>query len=695
MKFNALSGQILKSKNYCPNPIVKYGIPAYADSILNPKVKDTLAYQQWWEEQLYYIKNGYTTGGIYIPGRYYKFLNFDRTQTVKGAGPLEIHDYQLDYALWIEDLKIRRKNAYIPKARRKAVSVMTVGMVMDYGWRFETNYHAAVVAGLDEYSQDFVDKWGYVNMNMVNEFRVRALRRNDDEIIAGWKEMSDDGWKDAGTMNTIYIRTVKHNPNVLKGKFLHDIILEESGENELLLETIKASEDCLKLGGTQFGTMFLYGTGGNMSKGSKGYKHIHHNLSVYNAEEWYVPAYVFYFPAYAGATDERGNVVEDIPNLQHLQPHERVGMSDFDRAKELIEGHSQKLLKEGDMDKYLEYRRNNPINIEEIFRITGSNNFDILKLNDQLYKIESGEIKYNRWRLDYKKDPKTGALLTPLQVTIEPASNKDPEHECVYILNDGHPLKGYRYLDVAGLDSYDQDQAKTSKSLGSMVVFRRQHSIPDMPGWLPVALIRNRPRYKEQFYELCLKLAIYYDLQEGVLVDVAKAMVIQYFKEAGHERLLSKRPRKFESPQSKQTHDYGVSLNNFSRPRMVGALQTFFDFHIEKVWFDVVLKEALVYDEFEIDSDNDSVDALGIALMKAIDCEQVPINDEEINAVNPYQYPEWENDEGGNIVDGSHNFEDKEPLGEKEDYFSRYARRRLNINNDMVEKENQDDTFDF
>lgn len=694
MKFSILQGQIIKSKNFCPNPVVKYGIPAYADAILDPRVKDTLAYHQWWEEQIYYIKNGYTTGGTYIPGRYYKFLNFDRTQTVKGAGPMEIHDFQLDFALWVDDLKKRRKNAFLPKARRKAVSVMTAGMVVDYGWRFEDNYHAAVVAGLDEYSQDFIDKWSYVNMNMVNEFRISTLRKNDDEIVAGYKEMSDAGWKDSGTMNTIYIRTVKLNPNVLKGKFLHDIVWEESGENELLLEAIKASEDCLKLGGVRFGTMWIYGTGGNMNKGSKGYKHIHHNLSTYHAEEWYVPAYVFYLPAYAGASDEKGNSMEDIPNLQHLQPYERVGMSDFDRAKELIEEESQRLLKEGDMDKYFEYRRNNPINIEEIFRITGSNNFDVLKLNEQLYKIESGDLKYNKFKLEYKKDPRTGAVMVPAQVTIEVATDKTPEHECVYILNDGHPIKEYRYLDVAGLDSYDQDQSKHSKSLGSMVVFRRQHNIPDVPQWLPVAMIRNRPRYKEQFYELCLKLAIYYGLEEGVLVDVAKAMVIQYFKDNGQERLLAKRPRKFESPNSKQMHDYGVSLNSFSRPRMVGALQTFFDFHIEKVWFEVLLKEALIYDEFEIDSDNDSVDALGIALMKAIDCEQMPVNDEELRVHNPYNYPSWGQDESGNVVNITQAYED-EPLGEKEDYFSRFARIGLNINNELVKKDKPGDVYDF
>ena len=103
MDFAIIKAPLLKSKTYCPNPVVKYGIPNYADIISNPKCKNTPAYNAWWEEQLYYIINGYTTGGITIPGRYYKFLNFDTIRGVAGDNiKPEIHDYQLDYAYLIE-----------------------------------------------------------------------------------------------------------------------------------------------------------------------------------------------------------------------------------------------------------------------------------------------------------------------------------------------------------------------------------------------------------------------------------------------------------------------------------------------------------------------------------------------------------------------------------------------------------------
>ena len=111
---------------------------------------------------------------------------------------------------------------------------------------------------------------------------------------------------------------------------------------------------------------------------------------------------------------------------------------------------------------------------------------------------------------------------------------------------------------------------------------------------------------------------------------------------------------------------------------MVGALQSFFYMHHQKIWFVKLIEEALDYDEFEVDSDNDTVDALGIALMKAIDMEQVAFNEGDLLENKPFEYPEW-GEEGGNMINSAmKSLNEKEPLGVKEDYFSRMARIQLN-----------------
>lgn len=681
MKFNILSGQIGKNRKYCPNPIIKRGVPEYADIYKNPKVADTLAYHQFWEEQLYFIHNGYQAGGQFIPGRYYKFLNFDFAQRVRGgrALPMEIHDYQLDFALWVDHLKSDkvRMNAFIPKARRKAFSVMTCGMVVDYGWRFKEGYHAAVVAGVQKYADGFIGKWHYLNNHMRREFYTGTSVDNNKNIIAGFDIKTEQGWTGSGSQNVIFIRTVNTDPNVLKGEFLNDVIYEESGENELLKDTISATKDCLMDGNIQYGTEFIFGTGGNVDKGSKDFKDIHNNLSKYNCQEWFVPAYVFFNPAYSGSTDEYGNNSEDVPYLKHMKPHERVGWSDFERAKELIKAKKKQYLADGDIPKYLEYCQNNPLEIEEVFRKTSANNFDMIKINDQLNVIERDK-QYNRWHLSFKKNEETGERVIPYAVNIRPAKVDDNLEYCVDIRNDGHPRKGYRYLDVAGLDSYDQNQAHTSKSLGAMVVFRRMHDLEDIKdtSYSPLALICMRPKYKETFYDLCMMLAIYYDLQGSVLIDAAKPLIIKHFQDNGCGKYLAVRPKKYESPDSKQSHDYGVLLTkSTSRPMMAGLLQSLFDYHCEKIHFEELLKQALNWDHQEVDSDNDAVDALGMAMMQANSMDYIPIvHDSSVKVKSGM--PVWKQDADGDMINITvqQQFIDDNPNNLEEDYLSRLNR---------------------
>ncbi len=695
MDFAVLKQGIIKSKNYCPNPIAKFGIPSYADAIANPKVKNTPAYNSWWEEQISYILNGYETGGIKIPGRYYKFVNFDTIRGVAGDSMrAELHDFQLDYAYFIEQAKAEHFNIMVPKARRKTVTTMNVCMNIDYGYRFEIGYKAGIIAGQQKFADTFVQEWMYTDSKQPAEFRIKQLSKGED-TIAGYKLQTPEGTIEAGTMNSIFTRTVFHDPNVMKGKYLNDAVLEESGENEHLVECINATMDCLMRGDIQYGTLHIYGTGGNMNKGSKGFKKIYFDAikdNAFNCRTLFIPATVFYFPYYAGATDPNGKVVEDIPNLQHLKPHERVGWSDEERAKVRIEERKQQLLNKADLKEYFDYCQNNPTNIKEVFRKSATNNFPIIPMNDQGFLIESSPRKYGKFKLEYKKDS-NGAIIMPYEVTAEPAGNDVPDHECVLILHDGHPVKGYRFLDVAGIDSYDQDQSLTSKSLGAMVVLRGKHNIPNTPEWAPVAIIRNRPPRKEMFYEMTMKLAIYYNLIGSCLVDIRNGLIIQHWKEQGCERFLAKRPKKFESPNSQQTNEYGISLNVFSRPRMVGALQTFFFSHVKKVWFYDIIDEGLNYDEFEVDSDNDTIDALGIGLMQLLNQDQVAVNDEELLKNDPYAYPEWAENMDGNLIDKTivSNLKKDEPLGKYEDYFSRYARTMLN--QDQEEKDDKGDPY--
>jgi len=640
----------LKPKGFCAAPIPKWGIPAYADSSVNKSVIGTPAWREYWEEQVYYCINGYTTAGVFIPGRYYHFLNFCKTSSVKGGGAFypEYVDYQYEFFLLVEEAKRLRKNIIAPKGRRKGVSVVMSGII-DHGYRFLPNYHAGIAAGKKEYSEDFLDKWLYIDSLMCPEFKVRKLSKTYDDIIAGWEQKGEDGdWTDMGTKNSIYVRTMFKDPEVFKGKYLNDVVYEESGEFDNLIKTHQATKACVMDGNIQYGTEFWYGTGGNIKSGSKGFEEVWHNYEHFNALRYFISGTKYFRPCVAGSTDGSGNLIEDVPNISHIPDYQRVGMEDEKRALQIIEQEKKILLKSKNMTNYWEYCKDNPIDIKEVFRRAASNDFPVEVLNNQMYDILSQDKRYGKYRLEYKIE--NNQIVLPRQVIAIPAKEDDDENECVMILHTGHPRGGYRNLDVAGIDSYDLDKSLTSKSLGSMVVLRRNHNINDIDKMTPVLLIRCRPARKEKFYEMCMKSAIYYDLKYNTLGDVRTPGIIQYFKEAGCEIYLAKRPKKFESENSEQQHEYWVSLNSYSKPIMVSLLQSYLIDHGRTIWFPQILEEALNYDVLEKDSDNDSVDALGIALMQHMSNGMEVYDEARLQKHDPYAYPEYDEDAEGNIV---------------------------------------------
>ncbi len=647
---NFPSSPYIKSRGFLPNPIVLHGVPKYADSRLNPKVRGTLDWQKYWEEQLYYIHNGYTTGGIWIPGRYYYYLNFSVFNTIRGPVRPIMCDLHLELSYLIDYCKTNGRNAVIPKARRVGISEASKTMIVDYGYRFNYGYICGVAAGLKGYTEDYMKKWNDANSIIVPELKTKTLINNGDEVIAGYELKDEQGNEiEEGTKNTIYSRTMFKNPGLFKGLYLNDIIAEEMGEFEHALAFYEASKHCLMSGSEQVGSLWAYGTGGNMSKSSKAFQEFWHRAESYKMERFFIPGTRFYAPFFGGAVNKKSEISEIIPNLQNLKPYERIGVEDQVAAEEFILKQRKEYLACGDLKSYYEDLQNLPLTVEEVFRNVVSNDFNLEKTNAQGFLIESqSNKKYIKYKLEWKVD-KSGFPLIPRQVVATPAKDTDAEEDCVLILTDGHPVSQYRGLFSAGLDSYDQDQARTSKSLGAMVVIRRSNNL-FMENKQVVCLIRTRPKRREKFYDMCAMVSVYYNLYKNTLIDVAKPAVIQHYKDLGLESYLAKRPLKFEKEGSQQTHEYGIHINTYSKPIMIGMLQSYIEDYIHTCWFSNILDELKIYNVSQDDSDNDTVDALGIALMQDVSEGVSPFNQDDEEVTKAYEMVEYMLDKDGNTV---------------------------------------------
>lgn len=630
-----------KTRAFKPAPIRDNGIPRYADSILNPKCVGTPDHQKFWEEELRRILSGYTTGGITIPGRYYYYLNYKKFNVVSGEMYADMCDLHLELAYLIDWCKANGKNFICPKGRRKGLSEAGTSMIVDYGYRFHFAYNAGVAAGLADYVEDFMKKWTGLDSSLVPEFKLKNVD-NKDIKTAQYKIKEPTGIVKAGTMNNIYMRTCFNNPNMFKGLHLNDIIAEECGEFDLIKPFYRASEEDMKRGSKQYGNFWAWGTGGSMKGASKFFEEMWHEHETYNMIRFFVDARRFYFPFYGGAK-ENGKVVEEVPNLVNWTLEERYGVEDVKAAEDFILKERKRLLESGDTEAYIEFCQNTPLDIKEVFRRSTSDHFDINILNDRGHELESSKPRYTKYKLKFKTTPK-GELLTPLEVELIPATDEVDESECVLISDDGHYEKNSSRLYCAGVDSYDLDKSKTSKSLGAMCVRIRDNDFAGKPKNKPVAVIRCRPKKKEIFYDMCMMLSVYYNLVGATLIDVRNGVIIKHFEENRCKKYLAKRPKKFESDNSEQVHEFGVSLNKFSKPRMISLMQSDVATNGKKFDFLKLIDELKNYDEIETDSDNDLADAYGICLMQDVSMESKPLNDEEAHQrESKFSLNDWEN----------------------------------------------------
>ena len=137
-----------------------------------------------------------------------------------------------------------------------------------------------------------------------------------------------------------------------------------------------------------------------------------------------------------------------------------------------------------------------PLDIDDVLVNTGSDVFDIEKLNIQMQRIhQSKELKniIQKGNLEWDGDESVVWQADPNGV--------------FQILE--HPDEDYAGLDVGGVDPYHKEIAGDSDSLGSAFIYRRFLDA-DHPGDIPIAQYTGRPYTKDEFYDNCLKLAVYY-----------------------------------------------------------------------------------------------------------------------------------------------------------------------------------------
>jgi hypothetical protein len=645
---------IIKDKFFNPSPVAGK-IPLFADSRTNKNVIGSPLYEEWWEEQIYYLLNGYNTGGIFLPPRYYHFLNY---YIIDGVGTGATYPYFVDLHKELfdfEHFEVRCDKScaggVMPKGRRKGLSFFGTNLIK-YGSAFIDRYRAGVCAGLETYVKGFSNKLERCFNNTVPELQMNIQKFNDKEGIIGYEYRTEQGYQEE-QVAYIMFQTLKNNAAKMEGEFFHDALSEESGENDVLPQAIESISHALKDGEDYVGKMWVYGTGGKMSGSGKQFSEVWHNAETYNLKRFFIPGKRYYAPAIRRPSDKYR---VETPNLDKLYPNkteaELLGCEDIIHAEELIKKRIVELSKNPDKRKLRQFLQNMPNKPEDVFISAGQNDFDSELLYQQNFIIASeGKPRWREYVLEWKKD-KDGIRIEPLDVEMRPAKLEDPEWKKVYIYKE--PDYRYKNLDIIGIDAYAIDKSISSKSLGGIVGIRRYDELKaDMeveePGRVPIFVYSGRPPRKEIFWEIGLKLSVLYRTLGNTMISADVDALIGFFKANGGKKYLSPRPRLMDSKDGTMAHDWGIKITGSNGSKLTSAIQTWVIDNSQYSWFENLNTEIATSDQENIGTDWDLKDALGYALIRIdeIKKKRPPSNNEEENDTT-FDYGHY--DERGNYI---------------------------------------------
>lgn len=549
---------------------------------------DSVAYQEYWEKELDRCINGYKPKGMKkISGKYYFYLNYYKilgNDGNKSSRKTLISPWYRamdhEYFDLFETCKKDGKGMIVIKARDKGFSYMNSGMLAHEFSFFPFN-DVGIAAGLQMTADAFFDKTKKGLNGIHSNFKHSLIKDTDGILRSGYKQKNSDGkWEIGGYQSTIICRTMD-NPEVFKGERVSLMVFEEAGEFKHLKNAYMSSKACFMDGNIQFGVPIVGGTGGDISKASKDFMDMYYEAEAYNLIPMFIPANRAYYGFFDIKTGEENN----------------------EGALEVLKEERENIEKSGDREAFNLHIQNYPLTVQEAFLNTKTSRFDISLLNAQRSRILSSK--------DYRSQIQSGNLSWTYNEEDEWEVSWTPHPDGPYKILE-HPMPEYKNLDIGGIDSYDQDSAGASESLGSAIIYRRFLDA-DTPGDYVVAEYTDRPDKKEDFWEGCLKLAAYYNSK--MLVEYTKIGILDYFKRRNGLRFLKEKPESAHNPGTKTRNRYGVHMNKQVKSLLEDLIDDYIREHADDIWFLDLIDELANYGL----RNTDRAMAFGICLIHNID----------------------------------------------------------------------------
>lgn len=585
----------------------------------------SLAYDDFWDEQDYNCIHGFKPKGMpEIVGEHYFGLNMTKIEMLPQGGLRKRahapYYRELDARLFKETSEAKRHKygLIVGKPRRVGLSWFgTIQMVYELLMHMENR--VGICAGKQDKADAFYAKVMYMLKNIRPEYKVSRLKKDDKILKLGFIDMINKQKEECGLLSEMLIRTMFVDSAGFEGESLSLAIFEEAGLFQNLISSYKSTEPCFREGSIQFGTPLIYGTGGEIDKGARGYMEMWNSSfedptkSPYNLRKIFIPADEYY-PG-DGEPDEKTGEKVSFFDL-------KTGQTDSERARKhiLAERERARKSKEG----YVKHIQNYPLKESEIFLKTTGGILDRALLNDQHIRWSDGECPYEikTGRLQWKDDPITAKLITrtrdtkeACRIRIERGSTviwvDDPRGSIQKICDPINRDEMDHKPDIAGCDSYDEEVEEGKGSNGATVVYRtyaggnREYDMP-----IAVLTERGDSSNDDVFYENNVKMAVYYNYE--LLFEYSKIQIEKYFKDVGAHKYLRRRPdlRK-ELLNSKSKNEYGVRMPKEVKSVVTRLLKGEVKRNVQKYWFENLLIDLMDYG----DKNTDIAMALGVVML--------------------------------------------------------------------------------
>jgi len=588
---------MISAKLYSP---VLYDVSESPSNFL----KGTSAYHRYWTVQEKRCKEGFTPkGGSYIPGNYYFYLNFckirlfDKVSNRKMVAPPLYRDQDHEYFTEVNNAKKEGYGVIVLKARRKGFSYMNANILL-HEWTFYEGSETGMGAQKEHYVSDFYKKLLLTYNNIPPQFRNNYLLQNSSLFQGGYKEKENGIWIERGTGSLMYYRLIE-KPDTFRGTTLTWWVVDEAGEVINLKKVYFANEECFREGAHQFGVPIIGGTSNKMSHDSEDFSDMWYNAEQYNLKRFFVPASKVYYPFF----------------------NENTGVSDTKGAtKDIIKRLNDK---KGDREAYYAFKQEMPLTPEDALVVHGSTPFDLDKINNRIAELNTNKKEQiaQKGRLVWSADKDGNRIFGK---TVEFVRDGMGPFTLVE-----RPLEGLQNAHVAAVDPYHisddlEEDGPTSKknSKGCMYVYRRFIGI-NTPGEMPVMEYYDRPYSKEDFYENCLKVCVYYNTQ--VLCEYNDDGFFKYFQTHKMTKYLKMRPRSADSVYNTATNKYGIHMKEAQKRILTDLVDEYIKNHHTDIYILGLLKEMAVFGK----KNTDRVMAFGMALIFDMDNNYKIRNEDE------------------------------------------------------------------